>query len=441
MRKGALFLLLGACLAFTAPSVMAQSKKLPKSEQAKVDASEKAAKEHFKLHEYQEALDSFKEAYRISNNPKFQIGMGQTYRKMKRYEDALFSFRLYLKEGTDPDLKADLEENLIPAVEEILNQGSVSVSANEEQAEVYIDGTKKGELVGTSLVVSELAPGKHSIEIKKEGFEIYLSTFTLDIRQKLSLKIFLEALPGSLSVSTTPTQADIFVDGERKETFPIPLPPGVHRLSLVKKGFQRYNTEITITPGGELSVQHNLEIAKGTLDVSANVPNAEVLLDGKKVGKISIAGEFSMPDIPVGEHEVAVHYRSFQEFRQTFTLIEDSPQKIRANLVSERGPKIAYGVAATTGVEGLGIGGVSLSLILKAKARRRPPLFQSEVENAQTQLRVQQTVRTAKVAGGLIGVAIVSGALGYGLSRRAKSKQSQVSKTSAQNEASLLVED
>jgi hypothetical protein len=389
MKTRELFLLFSIYLSLMIPSGIAQPKKLSKETQAKVDALQSEAKGYFNVQNYERTLDGLREAYRLSNDPKFQLLLGQTYRKMKRYEDALSAFQIYLKEGSDTYRKSELTEEIIPAIEELLKQGSVSISSNREQVEVYIDDIKRGSVASAPLIVPELIPGQHTIELKKEGFATYQSTFTLGIREALLLKAPLEPLPGTLHVTTNPERADILINGKTPERLPLSLPPGKHQVSVVKKGFQRYNTEVVINPGAESLVQATLEVAKGTIEVFSNVPGAEVLLDGKKVGVIAKEGTFSVTGVPVGEHEVTVSQRRFQDFQQRFILSEDSAQKLRANLPSVVGPKIAYGIGIGTGIEGLGLGVISLSLLQKIKPRN-PPLFEDEVQNTQTQLRAEQ---------------------------------------------------
>jgi hypothetical protein len=57
---------------------------------------------------------------------------------------------------------------------------------------------------------------------------------------------------GSLSITTTPPGAEIFIDNEMKGVSPTQisgLPAGSHTLGIVKKGYQNISTTISIEPG------------------------------------------------------------------------------------------------------------------------------------------------------------------------------------------------
>jgi hypothetical protein len=57
---------------------------------------------------------------------------------------------------------------------------------------------------------------------------------------------------GSLSITTTPPGAEIFIDNEMKGVSPTlisGLPAGTHALGIVKKGYQNISTTISIEPG------------------------------------------------------------------------------------------------------------------------------------------------------------------------------------------------
>src|SRR5262245_24860925 len=56
------------------------------------------AERHYKLQEYQEALDRYKDAYRLSNLPELLFDIGQCYRQLGRYEEAIRSYQWFLRD-------------------------------------------------------------------------------------------------------------------------------------------------------------------------------------------------------------------------------------------------------------------------------------------------------------------------------------------------------
>jgi TolB-like protein len=71
--------------------------------------------------------------------------------------------------------------------------GGLSLSASQEEAEVYIDG----ELVGSTPLkpVGKLKPGRHSVRVSRERYRDYVADVYVDPAQTSSLFVELERLP------------------------------------------------------------------------------------------------------------------------------------------------------------------------------------------------------------------------------------------------------
>ena len=87
-------LLIGSAQA--APKKSAQKSK----EEAREKASElfSKSKAYYNIHEYQQALNGFKEAYILSQEPVLLLNMGQCYRYLGQYQDAIVSYQTFLQE-------------------------------------------------------------------------------------------------------------------------------------------------------------------------------------------------------------------------------------------------------------------------------------------------------------------------------------------------------
>ena len=73
-----------------------------------------------------------------------------------------------------------------------------------------------------------------------------------------------EPTTGSVSVSSVPFLAEVFVDGESMGYTPakLRLPPGKHSFRCEKTGYKAWTKEITITVGSELSLDATLPLDK-----------------------------------------------------------------------------------------------------------------------------------------------------------------------------------
>ena len=134
-------------------------------------------------------------------------------------------------------------------------------------------------------------------------------------------------LTGTLSIDSTPTGAQLWVDEVERGTTPAVVPDlttGSHRVRLVVDGYAEHNGDVEIRAGEMLEVSQPLEaeapqeagpVEMGTLSLTSE-PNATVYLDGESLGTTPLrdlslrAGvltlEFETPDGERHRHGVLV---------------------------------------------------------------------------------------------------------------------------------------
>jgi hypothetical protein len=155
------------------------------------------------------------------------------------------------------------------------SSGTLAVSSTPSGSDVYIDNAYKGL---TPVSIGAVPNGNHVLLVKRDGYEDYSQTVTVmgDTRTITASLVLIPALAttattpvqptatapptpttpsggyGSLAVTTSPSGAQVYVDGVLKGITPatIPgLPAGTHSLLLKMDGFQDLSTSITITAG------------------------------------------------------------------------------------------------------------------------------------------------------------------------------------------------
>jgi len=67
------------------------------------------AEVHFNLQEFEKALSLYKQAYKLKPLPGFLFNIGQCQRYLGQYQEALFSYRIYLARMKDPPNRAQVE--------------------------------------------------------------------------------------------------------------------------------------------------------------------------------------------------------------------------------------------------------------------------------------------------------------------------------------------
>ena len=93
------------------------------------DPAMRAAKRHFErgeklfaLGKFDEALDEYQKAYDAKPIADFLFNIGQCYRNLEEYDQAIFSFKKYLKDEPDAPNK-DAVEKLIAELEDKQERG------------------------------------------------------------------------------------------------------------------------------------------------------------------------------------------------------------------------------------------------------------------------------------------------------------------------------
>lgn len=150
----------GLCLFVCAPPLAhAQPKKEPpKKEAPKEDPMMQEARRlfdeaevHYKLQEFETALSKYKESYRLTLAPALLFNIGQCYRQMERYEEALKAYQSFLREQPDTPNRARVEE-LIQETE-TAQAAAVAAATAASQPATGPGGT-------TTVVIKESANSK-----------------------------------------------------------------------------------------------------------------------------------------------------------------------------------------------------------------------------------------------------------------------------------------
>ncbi len=206
-------------------------------------------------------------------------------------------------------------------------------------AYIYLDGVYAGTAPATILDVS---PGSHTIKLTKSGYVDYTTTAYVLAGATESLYATLTQETGSISISSAPSGADIYLDGAYKGTTPTTIsdvPSGAHALKLEKYGYEEWLTSVHVTSGvtesitahlvpadvsppairidkpvtidqnnnGLLEEGEKVEITYGAND-PGGVASIKLLLDGALLESQNQAGTYTVTtnSRPIGTHTIKV---------------------------------------------------------------------------------------------------------------------------------------
>lgn len=120
-----------------------------------------------------------------------------------------------------------------------------------EDISIYVDGSAKGVTDHNGeYTISNISPGKHTIEIEKENYEQYTKTVELSSGESKNISVTLNLKRAELSISSNPS-ASVYINENYKGDTPvnIKLDPGDYTIEIKKDKYNPYITAIELSPG------------------------------------------------------------------------------------------------------------------------------------------------------------------------------------------------
>jgi ribosomal protein L40E len=171
-------------------------------------------------------------------------------------------------------------------VETAISGNAVTITSEPSEASVRIDDEERGK---TPITISDLAPGRHELEVRHSGYQTYYSSFTITARL------------ATLVITSDPVGAEIFLNGVYKgKTTETGLtisrvPYGSQSISAHLPGYQEVTKLIEVKEPGPLGIFFKLGTSRGFLSVETRPTGADVLANGRRLGTTPLISELA-PD-------------------------------------------------------------------------------------------------------------------------------------------------
>jgi serine/threonine-protein kinase len=185
--------------------------------------------------------------------------------------------------------------------------GQVALDSTPQGAQVQVDGASDPRWV-TPLTASGLEPGRHTITISKAGYSPDTRTVDVASGSKSTIVIHLAQLVATLSVTSNPAGASIYVDGrDMGKTTPsqLSVDKGQHVLLVRKLSYLDETTTAKFVPGQAVTFSPTLR-PLGDVDSIRTVGKMKKLFGGKggQAGQatISIRTQPKGAQIAVNQH-------------------------------------------------------------------------------------------------------------------------------------------
>ena len=200
--------------------------------------------------------------------------------------------------------------------------GSVSVSSSPSGARIYLDGTDTG--YKTPATLAGISAGSHMVRCSMAGYSDQSQSVTVNAGKTTGVVIKLQGQfygTGSVSVSSSPSGARIYLDGTDTGYITPKVLTGIsagsHTVRCSMTGYTDQSQSVTVTAGQISDVVLTLpvpETATGSIYVTSQPSRALVYLDGKYQGLYTPA---TISKVTAGTHTVRVAKYGYKDRTQS----------------------------------------------------------------------------------------------------------------------------
>ena len=276
---------------------------------------------------------------------------------------------------TTVKVSAGATGNVIATLPPVTSPGGISVSSTPRGAGVYVDDIYMGK---TNQVVGNLAAGPHRVVVSEAGYVTWEETVQVRSKEVIPVAVTLvaevNAASGDLLVSSTPTGASVYIDGNYRGSTPVDdsldindLSPGTYTISVKKPGYQEYATTITLQAGRKVQVFAPLTPAEQTaasVEISSTPAGADVFVNNLYMGITPL----SFHDVSAGTYTVDIRMEGYVPFSSSGQVIPGQSVHVIAALSPVQTP--APTTKAPTGALAVVMAFVMTGIVCLLVARR-----------------------------------------------------------------------
>lgn len=271
---------------------------------------------------------------------------------------------------------------------------TLTVDSRPQGAEVYLDG----RLSGRTPVTLSVNPGRHEVELRLAGHQPY--RVAVNPRPGERVQVFAQLVPeprqGTLAVTSSPSGAEVYVDGALRGRTPLTLtlPEGRYGVELRLSGHEPYRATVQVRRGEttRLDVRLNPIPRTGTLLLESSPTGAEAYVNGAFRGRTPLRLV-----LDEGTYRVELRAPGYEPYQATVRVERGRETRLSASLRPIRTGELfleARPEGAEVYVDGRLAGRAPLRVTLEAGLHEVRVLAPGYAEyRAQVEVRPAETLR------------------------------------------------
>jgi len=201
--------------------------------------------------------------------------------------------------------------------------GNIQVVSTPTGAMVTLDRSRSAT---TPYTFYNIPVGSHEVSVYMSGYQTFYTSVSVNEGQTAYTNAILQPIvtTGSLSVSSSPSGAAVYVDGIYQgvtSTLIGNLVPGSHSVRLTKAGYQDWTGTVSISAGATAylnpTLVQNPQPQYATVSISSNPAGASVYGDGVYVGQTRAGSPLVFTSVKPGTHTLLLTKSGYQDYQTT----------------------------------------------------------------------------------------------------------------------------
>ena len=183
----------------------------------------------------------------------------------------------------------------------------VIIHTDPEGADVEIDGVSRG---ATPVLITNLTPGRYRVKLQIPGFQPKEVELNAPSRTPVKLSISLNSDSAKLTINSTPSNAEVTLNGIAKGSTPVTLDrisAGNVTLELKAPGCAPYKQILTLSAGQDEDITAVLKAIPATLKVVSIPDKARIYIDNQFKGETPL----TITDLPPTTYKVRAEKRGY----------------------------------------------------------------------------------------------------------------------------------
>ena len=207
---------------------------------------------------------------------------------------------------------------LMPAVSAAVGE-AFKIETEPLGAKIWIDGNYRG-LSDKDTVFYSFETGPHLVRLELDGYEPYEVVKTVSEGASELVYHKFKPIPttGQIDFASTPTGADIILDGRNVGKTPYTLrdvEPGEYTVIIRHRGYNDWTGRVNVEVGKLSEVKADLVLADTTISVTTVPAGFELYIDGVDVGTTPYSGTISQ-----GRHDIRIEKLGFRTIEETLII-------------------------------------------------------------------------------------------------------------------------